>query len=232
MTDRDPMTGDPVPAGRRPVRSRRRRRQGLRADQAVRLMYATAYLLDAPSTQQLLVWGGAEARQLAGHAAGLVAEQQWLSAAAGAWRAAAGDLQQAADELTGPAATLDGWQSAAAGAFRAGQLATRERLGALAQAYGAVGDTLAGTADDAGRVHAALLTSMQAAGEAVRLLAGGVGPGAAAQAVVAAWLRSCRVLHAAWADRADQAAARLTALVSSVNSLTRQVAEAPITLTR
>jgi len=175
-------------------------------------MYAAAYLLNAPGTQQLLVWGGAEARQLAGHAAGLVAERHWLSTAADAWRAAAGDLQHAAGELAGQLTALDGWHSAAAEAFQAAHLASCDRLGALAQTYGAVGDTLAGAADDAGRVHAALLASMQAAGEAVRLLADGVRAGGAAQAVVAAWLPRCRALLDAWSTRADQVAATLAAL--------------------
>jgi hypothetical protein len=180
-------------------------------------MYAAAYLLDAPGTQQLLVWGGAEARQLAGHAAGLVAERHWLSTAADAWRAAAGDLHHAAGELAGQVTALGGWQSAAAEAFRAAHLASCDRLDALAQTYGAIGATLAGAADDAGRVHAALLASMQAAGAAVRLLADGVSAGGAAQAVVAAWLRRCRALLDAWSARADQATATLAALAAGVH---------------
>jgi hypothetical protein len=265
--------GDPVtaqrrrPHGRQPGRQAGRRR-GRRGDQATQLIYAAGYLLNAPGTQQLLVWGGHQAGELVSHAAGLLVERDQLATAATAWHAMAGDLRQVAAELSitaagsagrtpagpaarataGPAGTAPGpaagplagpsaeparsaagsvagpagwaaelaeWESPAAEAFHAGHRSRLDRLTALAGSYQAVGDTLAGAADQAGRVHAALLATTQAAGDAVRLLGDAMSSGGAARAVVTAWLAGGRGLLDAWAAHADQAAATLTALHSA-----------------
>lgn len=280
--DRDPVTAQRRQQTRRPARQPGRR--GRRADQAIQLMYAAGYLLNAPGTQQLLVWGGHQAGELVGHVAGLLTERHHLSAAAATWHATAGDLRQVAAELSIPAAGsapgpvagsaagtaagpagsvaqsaggsavgtaggstarpaagpagwaagLAGWESSAADAFHAAHRSRLDRLDALAGSYQAVGDTLAGAADQAGRVHAALLATTQAAGDSVRLLGDAMSPGGAARAVVTAWLAGGRALLDAWAAHADQAAATLTALHSATLDLAHpdSTASAPATPNR
>jgi hypothetical protein len=214
---------DPVTTARRPRRRAGRgggAGGGARAQQAVQLMYATTYLMNAPGTQQLLHWGGHEARELAGATVGLVTDQLRLAEAADAWHAAAGDLHTAAGELTGYATGLDGWESGAAEAFRGEHRARVERLAGLADTYRGVGETMADAAEQLGRVHGALLAATHAAGESVRLLGAGATPGespgtaaeGAARAVVGGWLTGGRALLDAWTAHADHCATTLATL--------------------
>ena len=210
---------DAVTVGRRRRRRQRGGRGGgrgagdglHRADQAVRLAYAATYLMSSPGTQQLLLWGGHQARELLGHTVGLVTDHQRLTSAAAAWHAASGDLHRAAGELTGHLSGLAGWESDSAGSYRAGYLARVGRLTGMAETYRDVGDTLARAADQLGRLYGALLACTHAAGESVRLLADGMNPDGAARAVVDAWASGGRALLDAWAAHADHTAATLTA---------------------
>jgi hypothetical protein len=184
-----------------------------KAEQAIGMMYAASYLMNAPGTQQLLLWGGAEARDLVGHTVGLLADQQRLNHAADAWHDAGKDARHAAEELRGNLTAL-GWESSAADTFRAAHGARVDQLAALGEQYRATGDTLAAAAEHAGRVHQVLLAGTHASGEAVRLLAtsrdgGPLGPAAA---VTTGWLETGKALLAAWAEHADHAGATLSAL--------------------
>jgi hypothetical protein len=184
-------------------------------------MYAASYLMNAPGTQQLLQWGGAQARELVGHTVGLLADQQRLGDAGAAWQASGRDLHRGADELrTGLAALSQpadrggsGWDGAAAEGFRTDHGARIDQLTALGDQHKAIGDTLVAAAEQAGRVHNVLLAGTHAAGEAVRLLAAGSGePGGPAASVAAGWLQTGSALLAAWAEHADHAATMLGAL--------------------
>jgi hypothetical protein len=176
------------------------------------MMYAASYLMSAPGTQQLLRWGGTHARDLVAHTVGLAVDQQQLAGAAAAWHASGRELHQTADHLR--TALPKGWESAAADSFEAAHAGRLSQLTALAEQHHAIGETLEGAAEQAGRVHEVLLASTHAAGEAVRLLAAGEG-GAAhgpAATVAARWLETGQALLAAWSGHADHAAATLAAL--------------------
>jgi hypothetical protein len=206
---------DQVGTNRKPPSRRGGRRRGgrSRVDQAMGLMYMAGYLMNAPGTQQLLLWGGAEARDLVRHTVGLAADQERLGEAAATWRDAGRDVHHTAERLR-TALAGDDWESTAAEEFRAVHGGRIEQLTALGDQYRAVGDTLAAAAEQAGRVHQVLLAGTHAAGEAVRLLAtspdgGPLGPAAA---VTTGWLETGRALLSAWSEHADHAAATLGAL--------------------